>query len=98
MLKPSALDQIIIDAGKIHRVQAYDFMDRMIAAKDVVTGLLPLHVKTDNGKLVAVDHVASGLDIGRTTAGLVMLSRLAVDEGDTTRVERYIRAAEENYE
>jgi mannose/cellobiose epimerase-like protein (N-acyl-D-glucosamine 2-epimerase family) len=98
MLEPSALDQILIDVGKIYRAQAYDFMDRMIAAKDVATGLLPLHIRMEHGKLVALDHVASGLDMGRTTAGLVMLSRLAVDEGDRVRADRYIKAAEENYD
>ena len=66
-------------------------------SKDAVTGLLPLHVKTDGGKLVAVDHIASGLDMGRTTAGLVILSQLAHAEGDPARADKYLKTAEENY-
>ena len=98
MLKSSAVDQVIIDSQKTHREQAYDIMDHHIGAKDAITGLLPLHVKTDAGKLVAVDHTASGLDMGRTTTGLVMLSQLAASDGDTARAEKYLNAARQNYE
>jgi hypothetical protein len=96
MMSMNLTDQIIA-AGKTYRAQAYNFMDRLIAAKDEVTGLLPLHVTTEKYKLVAKDHMASGLDMGRTTAGLIMLSSLAMREGDPARAERYIKAAEENY-
>jgi hypothetical protein len=62
MLKPSAVDQVIIAAQKIYTAQAYDVMDRLIVAKDAVTGLLPLHVKTDGGKLVASDISEPGFE------------------------------------
>src|SRR5262245_63169985 len=97
MWKADAVDQIIIDSQKIHTAQAYDFMDRLIAARDPVTSLLPLHVTTDGEKLVAVDHSASGIDMGRATAGLVMLSQLARAEGDIARGGKYLKVAEENY-
>jgi len=72
-------------------------MDRMIEARDPVTGLLPLHFETRDGKLVATDHIAAGLDMGRQTAGLVMTAQLAALQGDKPRAERYLQAAEENY-
>lgn len=97
MWKASAVDQIIIDSQKIHTAQAYDFMDRLIAARDAVTGLLPFRIKTDGEKLVAVDHSASGIDMGRATTGLVMLSRLARAEEDLARTHKYLKVAEENY-
>ena len=97
MLKPSAVDRDIIAAQVLHSAQAYDIMDRLIAARDAVTGLLPLHVKTDGGKLVAADHIASGLDMGRTTTGLVMLSQLARAGGDPARGDKYLKEAEDNY-
>lgn len=97
MWKANAVDQIIIDSQKIHTAQAYDFMERLIAARDPVTRLLPLHVKTDGEKLVAVDHSASGIDMGRATAGLVMLSQLARAEGELARADKYLKVAEENY-
>jgi hypothetical protein len=97
MLKPNAVDQNITAAQKIHTAQVYKIMDRLIAAKDAVTGLLPLHVKTDGEKLVAVDHIASGLDTGRTTAGLVMISQLARGGNDGARADKYLTAAKENY-
>src|SRR5439155_1096034 len=61
--------QIVADAKPFVRQQAYSMMDRLIDAKDPVTGLLPLHVRTENGKLVAADHIAAGLDMGRATSG-----------------------------
>ena len=97
MLKPSTVDQLVIAAQRIHTAQAYDLMDRLIAPRDAVTGLLPLHVKTVGGKLVATNHIASGLDMGRTTAGLVMLSQLTRAEGDPARADKYLKEAEDNY-
>lgn len=91
------IDQVVIAAQKIHTTEAYTFMDRLIAARDPVTGLLPLHVKTEGEKLVSVDHSASGIDMGRATAGLVMLSVLARAEGDIARADKYLKVAEENY-
>jgi len=34
MLKADEVDQIIIDSQKIHTAQAYDFMERLIAARE----------------------------------------------------------------
>lgn len=96
-MKSADLDQVIIEKQRTHTTEAYVLMDRLIAAKDVVTGLLPLHVKTDHGQLVAADHMASGLDMGRTTSGLVMLSQIALAEGDDARADKYIREAEDTY-
>ena len=90
--------QTIASARQHHTRQAYDFIDHLIAAKDNVTGLLPLHVKTEGGQLMATDHVASGLDMGRTTAGLLMLSHVAQAEGDTDRATRYMEAGKANHE
>lgn len=72
-------------------------MDRFVAAPDPVTGLLPLHVETAEQGLRATDSIASGLDMGRLTAGLVMASRLALAVGDWGRSDRYLAAAETNY-
>lgn len=80
-----------------HRQQAYQVFDALLQAKDPVTGLLPLHFETRDGQVVATDHMAAGLDMGRQTAGLVMASQLAEAQGDKQRAERYLRAAEENY-
>jgi hypothetical protein len=97
MLKSRVVDKVIITAQKTHVAQAYHFLDRLIAAKDTVTGLLPVHVKTEDGKLRPVDHISSGLDMGRTSAGLVMLSKLAGAGGDPVRADRYLKVAKENY-
>ena len=88
---------ILSAAARFSRDQAYDVMDRFLGARDQVTGLLPLHVRTENGHLVATDHVASGLDMGRQTSGLVMTAELARAQGDQARAERYLQAAETNY-
>ncbi len=85
-------------ATAFHRQQAYDVMDRFVAARDSVTGLLPLHVKTEDGHLVPTDHAASGLDMGRATSGLVMTAELAEADGDEQRADRYLEAARQNYE
>ena len=89
---------VLVAAAAYHRDQAYDVMDRFLTARDTVTGLLPLHVRTENGRLVAADHVASGLDMGRQTSGLVMTAMLADAQGDSGRARRYLDAAEVNYE
>jgi hypothetical protein len=98
MLQPGEVDRVINSSYEIHRAQAYGFMDRLIASRDPVTGLLPLHVKTDRGTLVAADHQASGLDMGRATSGLVMLSDIARAEGDGARADAYLTEAEDNYD
>jgi hypothetical protein len=85
-------------ATAFHRQQAYDVMDRFVAARDSVTGLVPLHVKTEEGHLVPTDHAASGLDMGRATSGLVMTAELAEADGDEQRADRYLEAARQNYE
>ena len=95
MFKP--VDQVIIATQKIHKTQAYALLDRLIAAKDSVTGLLPLHIRTEREELVALDHKASGLDMGRATSGLIMLSQIARAESDSARAGRYLREAEDNY-
>jgi hypothetical protein len=94
----STIIQTIAIARQHHTRQAYDFIDRLIAAKDTVTGLLPLHVKTKGGQLVAADHVASGLDMGRTTTGLLMLAHVAQAEGDAGRATKYLETGKANYE
>mgnify|MGYP006276092939 CR=1 FL=1 len=100
--KPTAQDgdlAPLLAAADAHRQQAFEVMDRFVAARDPVTGLIPLHVTTDeSGQLVPTDHVASGLDAGRATSGLVMVSRLAREKGDEARAARYLEAAEANYE
>jgi hypothetical protein len=98
MLKPGEVDQIIIANQKAHKAEAYSLMDRLIAATDPVTGLLPVNVKTERERLVAVDHKASGLDVGRATSGLVMLSQIARADGDKVRADKYLREAENNYD
>ena len=85
------------EALQFHSGEAFQVMDSMLAAKDPVTGLLPLNFETRDGRTVASDHVASGLDSGRTTAGLVMTAEVAQAVGDTERHNTYIEAAEENY-
>lgn len=89
---------LISAARDFHRQQAYEVADRFIAARDTVTGLLPLHVKTEGGQLVPADHASSGLDMGRQTSGLVMTAELAKAAGDETRADRYIEAAVLNHE
>jgi hypothetical protein len=97
MSNSSELDQIIL-AKETYLAEAYSFMDKLIVAMDSVTGLLPVHIKTERRRLLALDHYASGLDMGRTTSGLIMLSEIARANGDDVRAERYMREAERNYE
>ena len=85
-----------MNALQFHREQAYKVMDKFLAARDPVTGMLPLHVETREGKLEPTDHLASGLDMGRQTAGLVMTARLAASDHDDLRAGRYLLAAEQN--
>ncbi|MBT9588949.1 hypothetical protein IV102_36785 [bacterium] len=88
---------VVASGAAFHREEAYAVMDRFAAAQDPVTCLLPLHVRTQDGQLVPTDHLASGLDFGRHTAGLVMTAQVAAAQGDLTRAARYLQAAETNY-
>jgi hypothetical protein len=96
-LPPSEVDPVILAAERIHTGSAFDFMDRLIEAKDPVTGLLPAHVRTERGRLIAADHVASAAEMGRQTIGLVMAARLARATGDRARADTYLAAAIANY-
>jgi hypothetical protein len=98
MSERGEIDQIVIARHKIHEAQAFALADRLIAARDPVTGLLPLNIKTEQRKLAAADHKASGLDMGRATSGLVMLSQIARTESADARSDKYLKAAERNYD
>ena len=97
VLEQAANSALIHDAADYHRQQAYLVMDRMIAGTDPVTGLLPLHFETRDGQVVATDHIAAGLDMGRQTAGLVMTAEVARRHGDEDRAQHYLQAAEKNW-
>lgn len=88
----------VAQGAAYHSAQAFEILDRLLQARDTVTGLLPLHVTTDaSGNVVATDHVAAGLDMGRQTAGLVMAADVAAARGDQERAARYLAEAEHNY-
>src|SRR5262249_14493415 len=89
------VDAFLRAAGQFHAHQAFAVLDRLLAAIDPVTGLPPLHVRTERGALIATDHGQSGLDSGRLPAGLVMAAEVAEAWGDRARAERYLAAAED---
>ena len=89
---------VLTEGAAYHREQAYQILDGLLEARDQTAGLLPMHVRTENGKMVAADHAASGIDMGRQTAGLVMAARVAEASGDQARADKYIQAAEQNYQ
>ena len=97
VLGQQAAGQVLGSAADFHRQQTFAVMDAMLGARDPVTGLIPMHVRAENGALVAADHLNSGLDSGRQTAGLVMSAQVARVGGDEVRAAKYLEAAETNY-